>query len=239
MSGKTPPNRRAFPSTHWSQITELAGATDAERRERLERFARRYWSPVYHYICAIRPKLVGDAEDLTQEFFAMLLSRLDFAKLDREQGGFRQFLKTALYRFVISAYRKEAARRPAEPGGRVAVEAADELGDPGTIAALEEAFDRAWIQTVLAEALADLKAELLSEGKALYFELFRAYCLEPEDGVTYESLAGQHGLKVDDVRNHLFAVRQRGRRVIKRVLGAYLPPGSDLEAESRFILFGA
>jgi RNA polymerase sigma-70 factor (ECF subfamily) len=37
-----------------------------------------------------------DAEDLTQEFFARLIERNDFAKVSRDRGPFRAFLKGAL-----------------------------------------------------------------------------------------------------------------------------------------------
>ena len=90
--------------------------------------------------------------------------------------------------------------------------------------------------------MARLEQELKAEGKALHFELFREYCLEPSapDGksgdVSYEALARKHKVSLDDVRNGLRAVRQRGRELLKEMLRDYLFPGENVEDELRFIL---
>jgi biotin operon repressor len=83
------------------------------------------------------------------------------------------------------------------------------------------------------EALAKLKGGC----PPIQYALFREYCVDPEGGaLSYGDLARKHGVSEDDVRNHLRAVRQRGREVLKAMLRDYLLPGEDVEAELRFIL---
>src|SRR2546425_1817042 len=84
-----------FATTHWSVVLS-AGRSDTPRaRQALERLCQTYWYPLYAYVRR-RGYSSEDAEDLTQAFFARLLSSDFFASADRERGRFRSFLLTAL-----------------------------------------------------------------------------------------------------------------------------------------------
>jgi len=205
-----------FPETRWSQLLELRDPSHPRYAEHLERLARRYWNPVFHYAQALSKT---DAEDLTQQFFAMLLSRRDFEKLAPERGSFRGFLKTALRHFVRSAGRAAALR--------VTVPLRDEAGPDSP----EQAFDREWARGVLAEAVARLR----KEATPVAFGIFREYCLE-ESGASYADLARRYKVGEDDVRNRLREARQRLREILEDLLRDYLLPGQDVDAELRFIL---
>ncbi len=227
-----------FPETHWSQLLELRNPAHPRHAEHLERLVRGYWRPAYHYARSVREMTPEDAEDLVQQFFAMLLERRGLERLSPDRGSFRGFLKTALRRFVVSAERKAAVRSPRD-GARLFRfdEAEAEWQARGREASPEDAFDREWARGVLAEAMDRLRRELEAQGKKLHYELFREYCLEPPDAdVSYEGLARKHGLSLDEVRNGLRAVRQRGREIMKEMLRDYLFPGEDVEAELRFVL---
>ncbi|HVE39777.1 MAG TPA: sigma-70 family RNA polymerase sigma factor [Planctomycetota bacterium] len=205
-----------FPETRWSQLLELRDPAHPRYAEHLERLAKQYWSPVFHYAQALHR---AEAEDLTQQFFAMLLSRRDLEKLSPERGSFRGFLKTALRNFVLSAARAEALRKVVP------------LREEADFRSPEQAFDREWARGVLVDAVARLKGE----APPVAFEIFREYCLE-ESGASYAELARRHGIREDDVRNRLRELRQRLREILEAQLRDYLAPGQDLEAELRFIL---
>ena len=66
---------RQFPETHWSQLLELADPANPNYHENLGRLILQYWKPVYHYVRSLRPVGSPEAEDLTQQFFTMLLDR--------------------------------------------------------------------------------------------------------------------------------------------------------------------
>jgi RNA polymerase sigma-70 factor (ECF subfamily) len=223
-----------FPATQWSQLLTLGDPAHPRYREHLEGLCRRYWKPVYHYARAIRDLSAEDAEDLVQQFFGMLLERVDFASLSPERGSFRGFLKTALRRFVVSDERKRAVRAPRGDARLFRFEEAEaEWRDRPGGAEPEEAFDRAWARELLHQALARLKGEC----SPLQYALFRDFCVEAADAaLSYAELARRHGVGEDDVRNRLREVRQRGREVLKEMLRDYLLPGEDVEAELRFIL---
>jgi RNA polymerase sigma factor (sigma-70 family) len=213
-----------FPETRWSQLLELKDPGHPRFAEQMERLARDYWRPVYHYACALRP---AEAEDLAQQFFATLLGRGDLARLSPERGSFRGFLKTALRNFVASAGRAAATRerffRPEDA----------EWSDQGL--SPEEAFDREWARGVLVEGVAALRRELEAAGKAGLFDLFREVCLDDRE-VSYEEAARARGLGTDDVRNRLRELRRRLREILRERLRDTLAPGEDVEAELRFVL---
>lgn len=205
-----------FPETRWSQLLELRDPSHPRYAEHLERLAKQYWNPVFHYARALSK---ADAEDLTQQFFAMLLARRDLEKLAPERGSFRGFLKTALRHFIFSAGRA-ASIRSAVP-----------LKDEADLRTPEQAFDREWARGVLSEAVARLR----KESSPVAFGLFREYCLE-ETGASYADLARRYKVGEDDVRNRLREARLRMREILEELLRDYLLPGQDVDAELRFIL---
>jgi RNA polymerase sigma factor (sigma-70 family) len=212
-----------FPETRWSQLLELRDPSHPDYARHLERLARQYWKPVYHYVRALRPS--ADAEDLAQQYFTMLLSRRDLEKLSPDRGSFRGFLKTSLRHFVASADRAAAARPRLFPFQEAESTWTDVRLTP------EQAFDREWARGVLVEATARLR----QESKPAHFEIFREYCLE-DSGASYGDLATKHGLREDDVRNRLRESRLRLREILEDLLRDYLLPGQGVEDELRFIL---
>lgn len=215
-----------FPETQWSRLLEMRDREGPRYAERLEELAQRYWTPVYHYARALRPG--AEAEDLVQQFFAMLLSRRDLERLSPERGSFRGFLKTAFKHFLAGAERAAAVRpRPFRFDEAEAVWAASGGRDP------EAAFDREWARGVLMDAVQRLRGEVEPER----FELFRELCLG-DDAVSYEAAAKARGWSADDVRNRLRELRARLRGILREGLRDTLGPGGDVEAELRAVLGG-
>ncbi len=215
-----------FPETEWSQLLRLRDPAHPGRPAILDRLAQQYWQPAYHYLRALRRLTAHDAEDLTQQFFAMLLSRGDLDRLSPDRGSFRGFLKTALRNFVISAERAAKTRPQTWAFGEAEAAFARYQG-----LGPDEVFDRAWGHAVLAEAVTRLEQDL----QPRQFEVFAAYCLADEPA-TYEQLAARFQVSHDDVRNRLREARQRLRAIVRRLLREYLGSGEDLERELAAIL---
>ncbi len=234
-----PEDPRHFPDTQWSRVVAAASDDPVERRARLQDLLTRYWRPTFHYVCAMRPHAVQEAEDLTQGFFAAVLARVDFATLSPAQGSFRSFLKVALRRYVVSVERSVNASRAREQAtvddvglaeGTTPTPSVDEGRTP------DDVFDRAWVRAVLDDMLARLREELHASGRDHHWAIFQKYCLEPSEDVSYDSVAGELGLTVDQVRNYLRDVRKRSRELVHEIVSEYLLPDDDVEQEIRFIL---
>src|SRR5437879_871174 len=99
-----------FVTTHWSVVLS-AGRSDTPRsRQALEQLCQTYWYPLYAYVRR-RGYSPQDAEDLTQAFFARLLSSDFFASADRDRGRFRSFLLTALNHFLADEWDRVRAQK--------------------------------------------------------------------------------------------------------------------------------
>jgi RNA polymerase sigma-70 factor (ECF subfamily) len=221
----------AFPSTQWSQLNELRDAGSGRRARLLEDLVHKYWKPAYDFVRSWRNVPPDQAEDLTQQFFTTLLGRGDLERLSPEKGSFRAFLRTALRNFLVSADRAVRARPQLRP-----LTDADELLDRHPRVTPDEAFDRAWTQTVLGDAVDRLREELRSEGRHEHVAVFEAYCLDEDCQLTYEELGRRHGLSEEEVRGRLRETRRRMRQVLRRVVRDYLRPGEEIEGELSFIL---
>jgi RNA polymerase sigma-70 factor (ECF subfamily) len=226
---------RDFPETRWSQLLQMRDPAQPGYAERLEELVRRYWTPAYHYLRAIRPGSAQDAEDRVQQFFAMLLARGSLDQVSPERGSFRGFLKTALRRWAVSADRHDAARNPKDGAKLFRFDEAEALWKTVEDRKLgpDDAFDREWARSLLTESMSRLEKEL---GKGLPYTLFREYCVDDVEPVSYAELAKKHGVSEDDVRNGLRAVRQRGRDILREMLRDTLLPGEDVEQELRLLL---
>ncbi len=236
---------RQFPETRWSQLLELGDPANPNYAPNLDRLIHQYWMPVYHYVRSLRPVATQEAEDLTQQFFTMLLDRGSFTKLAPERGSFRGFLKTALRYFLIDQDRTASAHAPRDGAHFFPFEQAEaswkdaRKGVP--VSGPDDAFDREWARGVLLEAVSKLRQSLQAEGKEVYYAVFTEIWDdgESEDASgksSYTQLARKHGITESDVGNYLRLVRQRLRSILKEIVTGYLGPGENVEDEVKFIL---
>jgi RNA polymerase sigma-70 factor (ECF subfamily) len=93
-----------FSTTNWSVVLEAQGGSPAAQQA-LEMLCRTYWRPIYTFI---KREGTGpdEAEDLTQEFFAMLLERRNFDAVRKEKGRLRSYLLTSVKHFLVSQHRR-------------------------------------------------------------------------------------------------------------------------------------
>src|SRR6185369_13508424 len=145
-------------TTQWSRVMK-AGQSPA--REELAGLCQAYWPPVYRFVRA-RGFTRGQAEELTQGFFASLLAPGALARFDPQRGRFRAWLRTALGHFLADDLERRRARRRGSPGlvvldGATAEEEAHEREGPG--APPDRIFDRRWGLAVTTRALARVRAE--------------------------------------------------------------------------------
>ena len=236
---------RAFPTTQWSQILAAQDRSQPGHRERLDALLRAYWRPAYTYIRLGWRKSNEDAKDLTQAFFARLLQNGLISSARADEGRFRSYLKQALKNFLIDADRAADARRPVEP-----VVALDGEVDVPSGVTPEEAFDRQWLSCLLDEGIVKLEEELRTEGKEVYFNVFRSYLLDsdaakeatvsapggPLQLPTYGTVARRWGLSEFDVRNYLTHCRARLREILRSAVRGTVDDPRDVEEELRSLL---
>ena len=134
-----------FETTQWSMIVASAGGGDASAVA-LEKLCRFYRAPVLAFLRG-QGMTVDEAEDLTQSFFAHLLSQRLHQLADPAKGSFRACLLSALKHFTISERRRGAAGKR---GGGVLHVPLESVAEPPNDETPELIFEREWAHTVVA-----------------------------------------------------------------------------------------
>ena len=218
-----------FQTTRWSLIAAAAHATPAHARSALEELCRAYRPPVLAYI-RHSGHGAGDAEDLAQAFFLRFLERGWYADADPQRGRFRSLLLTSLRHFLADEHAREAA---AKRGGGASrsdddveqVQAEDETP--------EQAFDRAWIGTVLARAMARLQREWMMTGKQAQFAQLAPMLVERPDKDAVREVADANGQRGNTVTVQLHKMRKRLRQLVRLELLQTVGNREALEEELR------
>ena len=100
-----------FQTTHWSVVREAAEQNPKASAVALEKLCRTYWYPLYAYVRR-RGHSAEESQDLTQDFFARLLSKHYLARASQSKGRFRSFLLSSLNHFLNNEWRRsQAAKR--------------------------------------------------------------------------------------------------------------------------------
>jgi RNA polymerase sigma factor (sigma-70 family) len=246
--------QKRFPTTIWSDLLALGNAAEPEAQERLNRFFKLYWKPVYAFVRTALGKSGEDSKDFTQAFFTHLLERGFFGRAESVAGSFRSYLKQALRYFVIDLERGLAARRPEKP--LFSLDAApgdlERMGPAAPDESPERSYDREWFRCLLDLSLKTLESTLESEGKTLYFSVFRAFVgdfwkpappipgapIGSPAGPTYRELAARLEIRESDVRNYLSYCRRELRRILKERIREYVDTEEEAELELRVFLNG-
>lgn len=233
-----------FESTRQSMILAARSDDSVVRNRAVAELIDCYWKPVYKHIRIKWRASNEDAKDLTQSFFAHVLSRAVIDRYEPGRASFRTYLRTCLDHHVANAREAEGRRKR---GGDVSVVAMDfdaaesELAHhrSATDVPPEEAFDREWLRALLSGALEELRRHCDAVGKTLQYELFTRYDLldvAAPRAVTYEQLAAEYGLPVTQVTNYLAWSRREMRRIVLDRLRAVTATDDEFRDEARAVL---
>jgi RNA polymerase sigma-70 factor (ECF subfamily) len=217
-----------------------ARAAEAPQADQaLETLCRLYWHPIYAFV---RRKgfTIEDAQDLTQEFFAELIARRDFARIDRSKGKFRSFLLASLQHFLANEWHKRHALK--RGGGRVLIPFEATEAEEGLAADLasdmnpERLFDRRWASTVLQRAIAELRREWVAQDKEALFAELSVFLTETAGAADYDAPAARLGMTVGAVATSVHRLRKRYRELVRATLAQTVTTPLELEEEMRYLL---
>ena len=170
-------------------------------REALAQLCRIYWRPIFAFICQ-RGNTLEDAQDLTQDFFLMILKGDLLQRANADRGRFRSLLLTSLKNFLIDSHAKAHAKKRggdvqfvswdewmAEGPSRLAIPAAALESWPA-----ERIFDVRWAATVAEQALRRLQEECESRGRRRVFDVLSQALTADREDVSYETWRAKWGL---------------------------------------------
>jgi RNA polymerase sigma factor (sigma-70 family) len=233
-----------FATTRWSVILSCAdsGTNEEKARVALAELCRIYWRPIFSFVCR-RGHSVQDAQDLTQDFFLMVLEGDLLKRADRNRGRFRSLLLKSLGNFLNDAADKRHARKR---GGDVQFVSWDdwmaEAPSQLTLSAqaleswpAERLFDLRWAATVVEQALRRLREECESQGKLRAFDALRS-CLGAErEDVSYPTLSRTLGVPEATVKRLVHRLRQRYRSLLRDEVAETVADPAEVDDEIRHL----
>lgn len=235
---QAPPLGGEFASTHWS-VVRLAGQKESpQSAAALETLCRAYWYPLYAYVRR-RGHDEHTAKDLTQEFIARLCARNDLARLDREHGKFRAFLRASMNHFLANEWRDRNALKRGGGQTVLSLDIAAEgwyLQEPATNETPEKLYDRRWAVTLLELAATRLGDEFFTDGKAEQFEVLKAFLSEGATAGGYDQAAARLGWTTGAVATAVHRLRQRYREVVRHEIAQTVTTPLELEEEMHHLL---
>jgi DNA-directed RNA polymerase specialized sigma24 family protein len=223
-----------FTTTHWSVILEAGQYDSPKASEALEQLCRTYWYPLYAYVRR-KGYEVPEAEDLTQEFFAKLLSKRYLTVADRNRGKFRSFLLGSLEHFLAREWTRAHSQKR---GGSQPLLSWDELEaenryrlEPAQELSAEKIFDRRWATTVLEQAMTLLREECATEGKADLFERVQG-CLSGEKGeASYSQIATSLNMSEGALKVAVHRLRRRYGELVRAQITQTVTTPQEQEEE--------
>ena len=215
---------------------------EQETSAALAELCRIYWRPIFAFICR-RGYSTQDAEDLTQDFFVIILEGDWLQNADPSRGRFRSLLLKSLKNFLNDAVDKINARKR---GGDVSFISWDawisEVPSQLSMSTqrldslpAERLFDVRWAATVVERALRRLREECERQGRRRVFDVLSVYLTVERDDVSCASLATTLGIAQSTVKKLLYRMRQRYRWLLRDEVAQTVENPADIEDELRYL----
>ncbi|MCB1096830.1 MAG: sigma-70 family RNA polymerase sigma factor [Verrucomicrobiae bacterium] len=227
-----------FPATRWSLIVGLAEGSEDERREAMEELCRSYWFPLYAF-ARHQGHSRHNAEDLTQGFFAHLLSKNRLSYLQGAEGRLRTYLLGAMKRFITDEWRAASAQK--RGGGRNIIsldscaadgrylEIADEGGTP------EDIFHQQWVLSLLTKARDRVKQAYSATDKARLFAAIEP-AITDSDNIDYDALSVSLDMSPGAIRTAIHRLRRRFGDAIRQEIAETVADSEEAATEYQELL---
>ena len=232
-----------FATTRWSLIRNggAAGAQSAGN-EGLARLCQIYWRPIFTFIYR-RGYSAQDAQDLTQDFFIVILEGTLLQSADPTRGRFRSLLIRSLKNFLVDA---QVKRRTQKRGGDLQfvswekwmAEAPCQISISAQALATSPAealFDLSWAAAIAEEALRRLRMECESKGRRRVYEALNGYLTTERCDISYEDLSITLGVSEASVKSLLHEFRKRYRRLLRDEIAKTVDTEAEVKDEIRYL----
>jgi RNA polymerase sigma-70 factor (ECF subfamily) len=227
-----------FNTTHWSVVLQAAGGASAAA---LERLCQTYWYPLYAF-ARRQGHSPHDAEDMTQGFFEVFLSKHYLDDVDREKGRFRSFLLVSFKHYLANEWKKGTRQKHGGQFRTISFDAivAEERyrHEPATESSPELAFDRRWARSILGTVLQRLRGEFDQAGKSDRFEALSALLFQEPPPGEYARLAAQWKVTESGVRSSVQRIRQRYAALFREEIANTVNDPRDVDGEIAHLLAG-
>jgi DNA-directed RNA polymerase specialized sigma24 family protein len=236
------PNR--FATTRWSVVLSCANSVTAvdKARQALAELCRIYWRPIFAFICG-RGYTVPDAQDLTQDFFLMVLEGNLLLLADPSRGRFRSLLLKALQNFLHDNHER---RQTQKRGGKVQfIQWDDWMAERPSHLSIpdrelrswpaEKIFDLRWAATLAEQALHRLADECEDRGRRRMFSVLSKYLTAERSEISYANISNLLGVSQDAVKRLLHHLRERYRAILRDEVAQTVESEAEVDGEIRYL----
>jgi RNA polymerase sigma-70 factor (ECF subfamily) len=226
-----------FEATRWSIVVAAGGVNSERARKALEHLCAAYWYPLYAF-ARREGHGVEDAQDLTQGFFARLLEKQDWARVDRERGKFRSFLLAAMKHYLANEW--DRARAQKRGGGQTvlsldAASAEQRYGlEPVDTISADQLYDRRWALTMLDQSLARVRMECAADGNARLFDEIKGSLAG--GAAPQAEIAARLGMSEGALSVAIHRLRKRCREALRALIAETVNTDADVDDEMQQLL---
>jgi DNA-directed RNA polymerase specialized sigma24 family protein len=231
-------------TTRWSVILSCVDSEGGEQKARkaLAELCKIYWRPVFAFICH-KGHSVPDAQDLTQDFFVVMLKGHLLQRADRTRGRFRSLMLRALQDFLRDAAEKRNTRKRGRDVQIVSwdewmAEAPSRLSIPLPEAenwSPERIFDVRWAATVVERALRRLGDECEKRGRRRVFDVLSVCLTGGREDVSYTKFSKTLGLSEVALKSLVHRLRGRYRALLREEVARTVDKPDEIDDELRYL----
>lgn len=221
-----------FPTTLWGDIQSAQGRSQPA----LARLCERYREPLFVYLQR-RGLNYHEASDAVQGFFAHLLEREFLLGRDPGKGRFRAFLVQSVQNFVNDQQARATTKKRGGGIPHLALTEQSETCAEGDLPASQStppdrAYEQAWGQAVLRNALTNWRAERAKcADRALTADAVEQLIYAEPDAPSYRQLSLQLGVAPSVLKMQAYRLRLRLAYWIREEIRQTLAPGESVDEE--------
>ncbi len=229
-------NSRGFATTQWSAVLLAGHESSPDAGAALAGLCETYWYPLYAYVRR-RGHDMNDAQDLTQEFFSLLMDRNYVAAARPERGRFRSFLLVSFKHFLSKE--RDRANAQKRGGHRLTISldlASGEsryLGTSTSSLTAEQLYERQWALALLDRVMHRLALEMDEAGRSDWFDKLRGLIAGNTEEGTYAEVAKLIGTSEAAVKMAAHRMRKRYRELLRLEIGETVEHLAEVEDEIR------
>lgn len=201
-----------------------------------------YWRPIFAFVCR-RGHQLSDAQDLTQDFFMMILQGDLLQRASPERGRFRSLLLAALQNFLVDAHTRRTAKKR---GGEMQFITWDDwmAEAPSRLRLPLQAFDRwpaerlfdvRWAATVVERALFRLREECEARGRRRVFDTLCSTLSAEREEISYQTLGKRLGVAEPTVKRLIYELRRRFRELLRDEVSKTVEKQEEVDDELRYL----
>jgi DNA-directed RNA polymerase specialized sigma24 family protein len=242
IKGDAGPNR--FTTTRWSLILAYASSdtTKDAARHALSELCQIYWRPIFAFIFR-RGYSESDAQDLTQDFFLMIIEGNLLSIADPSRGRFRSLLLKSLQNFLNDDHDRRRAEK--RGGGKQFIRWDDWMAESPSHSEAsfrglenwppEKVFDLRWAVAITEQSLHRLARECENSGRQRMFSILSKYLMTDRSEISYVHLSVSLGVPPRSVKRLLHYLRGRYRSILREEVSQTVETAADVDDEIRYL----